>query len=1358
MRVQMLQALDKLGANYLEDTVSLKYLLCPIFAKNAAQQATFYELFDNYLSEIQAPLPEPPPPIKWFQKIPKWVYGVLLLCLASLLTYGIYKWFEEDPDPIIFFQSPSNVRVGDTLKIVNQSQHIGQEELMLWELLDQEGNIERRDTLEREYNWVYSIDSAGSTPDKVLKLTLLGCSNNPACNYKSSFRIDCINSPRATKDNWQDTVHIKTPIIFQLQNTDNLTEIYSWQVEEEENLSEVNSLIHTFTNQGFYTVKATIRREQVDGHCEQVLTHSIAVMEDQEIAPLYEKDLVKIPNTEKAYFKWTWWTLLGFLGGIPFLWLVYKWWNHRKIQKGKQQPIKELKQIFDAPDKPPYFIPFRSMNHLIQSGKNLYAFANTLRRRQEGLRKTLNVEKSLNATVAKGGYPHLKVETVTQPSEYLFLIDDQHRDSIQSRLFEYLVDFLQHKDVYAERYFYATEPFSIWKDKDRESLNLKQLQGLYPYHRLVIMGDAHQWLSQSGTDAKALKSNYTQWLERWKQKITLTPIPPVAWTYKEEGINHWSPVYPADIEGINTAFDALQDNLNEDEKGIFYKQWQLDQIALRPGEPTTNYRSWRKLAEIKDYLQNYPKLATWLYALAVHPVISWELTLAIGHALEKETSLVTFDNLLYLSRIPWLQKGSFPPKLRLQLLKELDTETERLARQTVKTELQAVEALTQNSFVNFELQAGLAVQNFLIDPNKKEHIDAIQALTSGKKPAIGKNRFKELDQQIRKYQLAKRKAATGLNTFLAEAKVKGEDDIKAGTNPYLKWIIFTCFIWLGNLYFSAHINGEDSLYEWAYGKKETSVNSIENSQQEGIESSSHLFVKKVSLPLNRAAELNNLAVDLYRERGVIDSVNAVLDQAGFIILKEASIGSPIGKNAEIIINNSAIYDYNQGVNTYKEYFSKLDTNYIWLAQSQFSEGVSLNNSIEPSPFYEALHGEGLSFWYIKDTLNAKRIYEQFLTPYLDTLSIEPNLKTFIEASKEVVENTRKPITVSGIVLDENTKKSIENVSIIGNRISTITNKNGFYSFQINNVEIPNLTSLTYQKEGYIQKTIKSKLSEGETRLPILYLTPTGNNNVISTTSVDVFDSLLVVELKSYILKARSYILIEKKEEAVATLELATGVAKSISSTNSEIAKLLVDVGEVYLEIGESTMAFNSFRKAVRIDSTLISEIPSEYLEGIKTPTLNTFTDPRDNQTYKTITIGTQTWFAQNLNFKTPDSWCYLELDEFCEKAGRLYTWEAAKTVCPKGWHLPTFEEWNTLLDNFEDSGQAYLALKDGGQSNFAALLGGMRNKNGEYIWLDRYGLYWSNGPWYLHFDAPSEYVVGSQNNRQDAMSCRCLKD
>lgn len=93
---------------------------------------------------------------------------------------------------------------------------------------------------------------------------------------------------------------------------------------------------------------------------------------------------------------------------------------------------------------------------------------------------------------------------------------------------------------------------------------------------------------------------------------------------------------------------------------------------------------------------------------------------------------------------------------------------------------------------------------------------------------------------------------------------------------------------------------------------------------------------------------------------------------------------------------------------------------------------------------------------------------------------------------------------------------------------------------------------------------------------------------------------------------------------------------------------------------------------------------------------DSFTDERDGQSYDVVQIGDQIWMAENLNFAGTDlaTFCPDGDDRNCKKYGRLYTWEAAQTICPEGWQLPTRDDLMKLIAAAEtSSSQPGVALK-----------------------------------------------------------------
>ena len=135
----------------------------------------------------------------------------------------------------------------------------------------------------------------------------------------------------------------------------------------------------------------------------------------------------------------------------------------------------------------------------------------------------------------------------------------------------------------------------------------------------------------------------------------------------------------------------------------------------------------------------------------------------------------------------------------------------------------------------------------------------------------------------------------------------------------------------------------------------------------------------------------------------------------------------------------------------------------------------------------------------------------------------------------------------------------------------------------------------------------------------------------------------------------------------------------------------------------------------------------------------TLTDSRDGQTYRTFIVGSQIWMAENLNYETSNSYCYDDKKGNCTKYGRLYTYSAATNACPSGWHLPSKEEWESLIDAVGGESVAGKMLKakrgwydDGNGENsigFLALPGGSKGNmayNEEYKGIEEKGVFWTS--------------------------------
>jgi len=120
-----------------------------------------------------------------------------------------------------------------------------------------------------------------------------------------------------------------------------------------------------------------------------------------------------------------------------------------------------------------------------------------------------------------------------------------------------------------------------------------------------------------------------------------------------------------------------------------------------------------------------------------------------------------------------------------------------------------------------------------------------------------------------------------------------------------------------------------------------------------------------------------------------------------------------------------------------------------------------------------------------------------------------------------------------------------------------------------------------------------------------------------------------------------------------------------------------------------------------------------------------FTDPRDGNTYRTITVAGMVWMAENLKFMDKETTAHLfdndpnNLNQY----GVLYDWHTAVKVCPDGWHLPSGDEYHMLLDNAEVTDTKNMKS---GPKTTDFQLAGMKSYEGVFTEMDESGYYWTS--------------------------------
>lgn len=962
--------------------------------------------------------------------------GISLLLL--LAGWGIWKLFLEPipPPPIVAFEAPSSVRLGDTLLATNQSV-VPDSENLHWEFADaKSGQIEQQFI---QFHLKAPIQQPIGAAEKELRLVYKGeMSADTSMVVTQPLTITCPSPPAIPEVLIHGEALPGKVIVLEVNNPEKGT-AYSWDFGDDSALAQGAKTFHRYASSNQYQVKLEARNAGAELPCVTNKLINLNVAAQALALPAFQlkKDGVK-PVVTFGASAWIALALLA-LGMVVFF--VRK---HRPIEQevSHDESLPDAKP-YAAPDRPPYLIPFRSNEHFIRIPRELYRLADVLRIRQEGLRRELDIDISLKKTINEGGFPNLVTKLSTLPTDYLVLIDKSGRDNHLTRLYEFITAFLQGMEVHTEVFFFDKKPIQFWNERHPKGISRIQLWRMHQQHRLIVMGDFHELLDPrsfaQNSRQSILRKDAVEFFSQWKYRILLTPQPVISWTWKEGALHDLFPIFPCDSEGLAELAKFMERDFLNDDQPVYANR--CERLLENRQESDTNYINWRNARDCKRYFAGYDGLFQWFCALALYPRPEWPLTLATGKAIGEEyaywesNGLLTLDNLLILCRVPWLQSGEMPERLRKELLLFLYPEVEAIARRAITTELDAVTSLVEGSHVNREWQLNHTLQHFALDPQNPEVLQKVQELKAlgllGRRETLqlnhsiqrhfdpqGEERIMAMKKSMMKqsvsYEQDSPPPPPDIDTYLAEMLPQRQTEPPtAERKPGLaRNLIITILVFAILFLLMWNLSGSEQMAQWA-GFAEGKMEDCQSAEK-------WLGFVQIRCSADSSILLNNRAVEVWQRWAGDRNVLSPLTYGKSAIAPPPQSRADLEKALELqpdyqlAAENLGAYSYNIGTWNLHGWLGTPAEQ--MLSQAALNSFLASENGLSEALKISAKHAEGLVYYYQSlpgsgfddkrrrlatdsAAVLLKQIEGLSNGQFFDTTSIYPNLKSLLNTVK-----------------------------------------------------------------------------------------------------------------------------------------------------------------------------------------------------------------------------------------------------------------------------------------------------------------------------------------------------------------------
>jgi clan AA aspartic protease (TIGR02281 family) len=513
------------------------------------------------------------------------------------------------------------------------------------------------------------------------------------------------------------------------------------------------------------------------------------------------------------------------------------------------------------------------------------------------------------------------------------------------------------------------------------------------------------------------------------------------------------------------------------------------------------------------------------------------------------------------------------------------------------------------------------------------------------------------------------------------------------------------------------------------------------------------------------------------EASIVHTMNAPLLLGQSALSKLGMITIDYAKNQLIINEQKEVYATQKG--TALDYFllgnESFNQSNFSLATEYYSKAIEINNK-----YLRAYYNRGTALSKLKDHKGAISDYNKAIElnhDFADAYYNRGNSKYELNDYQGAINDYTKAIE-----LDSNDNKAYFNR---GNSFKTLKKYDLAIKDYSKSIELDSNDKSAYLNRGnsfFSLDKYDLAIKDYSTSLMIdanyttAYFYRGLVNNIIKKNKEAIIDFNKAIELnnKNEYYYYRGLAFYDFGDQNKACSDWKTALAEGYQGAEKMIEKYC---GETFAEISSQSDSKNNL--------------------------LESFTDLRNQKKYKTVTIGTQTWMAENLNVstfrngdtipevKTPlnwelafknkqPAWCYYENNpENAKKYGKMYNWFAvndSRGLAPEGWQISTDSDWLKLeLHLGIDAGKklkssiGWISYSSGinyngtNSSGFSGLPGGCRLNDGFFHLIEYECDFWAisnenNNDVYLRKLHSGNTLGKSNASKGRGLYVRCVKN